>query len=45
VHLFGRPAPDLSGLGVSVIEDAAQAFGAGGRPSRRFASALRGSLQ
>jgi dTDP-4-amino-4,6-dideoxygalactose transaminase len=30
VHLFGRPAPDLSGLGVTVIEDAAQAFGAGG---------------
>jgi dTDP-4-amino-4,6-dideoxygalactose transaminase len=30
VHLFGRPAPDLSGLGVPVIEDAAQAFGAAG---------------
>jgi dTDP-4-amino-4,6-dideoxygalactose transaminase len=30
VHLFGRPAPDLSALGVPVIEDAAQAFGAGG---------------
>jgi len=30
VHLFGRPAPDLSGFGVPVIEDAAQAFGAGG---------------
>jgi dTDP-4-amino-4,6-dideoxygalactose transaminase len=30
VHLFGRPAPDLSSLGVPVIEDAAQAFGAGG---------------
>ena len=30
VHLFGRPAPDLSDLGVPVIEDAAQAFGAGG---------------
>ena len=30
VHLFGRPAPDLSQLGVPVIEDAAQAFGAGG---------------
>jgi dTDP-4-amino-4,6-dideoxygalactose transaminase len=30
VHLFGRPAPDLSGLGVPVVEDAAQAFGAGG---------------
>ena len=30
VHLFGRPAPDVSGFGVPVIEDAAQAFGAGG---------------
>jgi dTDP-4-amino-4,6-dideoxygalactose transaminase len=30
VHLFGRPAPDLGSLGVPVIEDAAQAFGAGG---------------
>ena len=30
VHLFGRPAPDLSGFGVPVLEDAAQAFGAGG---------------
>jgi dTDP-4-amino-4,6-dideoxygalactose transaminase len=30
VHLFGRPAPDLSYLGLPVIEDAAQAFGAGG---------------
>ena len=30
VHLFGRPAPDLSQLGLPVIEDAAQAFGAGG---------------
>ena len=30
VHLFGRPAPDLGGLGLPVIEDAAQAFGAGG---------------
>ena len=30
VHLFGRPAPDFSGLGFPVIEDAAQAFGAGG---------------
>jgi len=30
VHLFGRPAPDLSGLGLPVVEDAAQAFGAGG---------------
>jgi dTDP-4-amino-4,6-dideoxygalactose transaminase len=30
VHLFGRPAPDFSGFGIPVIEDAAQAFGAGG---------------
>ncbi len=30
VHLFGRPAPNLSGFGVPVIEDAAQAFGARG---------------
>ncbi|MDE3024952.1 MAG: DegT/DnrJ/EryC1/StrS family aminotransferase [Acidobacteriota bacterium] len=32
VHLFGRPAPiaDLVSLGVPVIEDAAQAFGAPG---------------
>ena len=30
VHLFGRPAPDLSGLGIPVVEDAAQAFGAAG---------------
>jgi dTDP-4-amino-4,6-dideoxygalactose transaminase len=30
VHLFGRPAPDFGGLGLPVIEDAAQAFGAGG---------------
>jgi dTDP-4-amino-4,6-dideoxygalactose transaminase len=30
VHLFGRPAPDLSGFGLPVIEDAAQAFGASG---------------
>jgi dTDP-4-amino-4,6-dideoxygalactose transaminase len=30
VHLFGRPAADMSGFGVPVIEDAAQAFGAGG---------------
>jgi dTDP-4-amino-4,6-dideoxygalactose transaminase len=30
VHLFGRPAPDFSGFGLPVIEDAAQAFGAGG---------------
>jgi dTDP-4-amino-4,6-dideoxygalactose transaminase len=30
VHLFGRPAPDVSAFGLPVIEDAAQAFGAGG---------------
>jgi dTDP-4-amino-4,6-dideoxygalactose transaminase len=30
VHLFGRPAADFSGLGLPVIEDAAQAFDAGG---------------
>jgi dTDP-4-amino-4,6-dideoxygalactose transaminase len=30
VHLFGRPAPEFSGFGIPVIEDAAQAFGAGG---------------
>jgi dTDP-4-amino-4,6-dideoxygalactose transaminase len=30
VHLFGRPAPDLSHLGLPVVEDAAQAFGATG---------------
>ena len=30
VHLFGRPAVDFSGFGLPVIEDAAQAFGAGG---------------
>jgi dTDP-4-amino-4,6-dideoxygalactose transaminase len=30
VHLFGRPGPDLSGFGLPVIEDAAQAFGASG---------------
>jgi dTDP-4-amino-4,6-dideoxygalactose transaminase len=30
VHLFGRPAADLKGFGLPVIEDAAQAFGAGG---------------
>jgi dTDP-4-amino-4,6-dideoxygalactose transaminase len=36
VHLFGRPAPldDLLGLGVPVIEDAAQAFGAPGIAQR-----------
>jgi dTDP-4-amino-4,6-dideoxygalactose transaminase len=32
VHLFGRPAPlaGLAQLGVPIVEDAAQAFGAGG---------------
>ena len=32
VHLFGRPAPlaELAALGVPVVEDAAQAFGAAG---------------
>jgi dTDP-4-amino-4,6-dideoxygalactose transaminase len=30
VHLFGRPAADVSGFGLPVIEDSAQAFGAGG---------------
>ena len=32
VHLFGRPAPlaELAALGVPLIEDAAQAFGAAG---------------
>jgi dTDP-4-amino-4,6-dideoxygalactose transaminase len=32
VHLFGRPAPlaELAALGAPLIEDAAQAFGAGG---------------
>jgi dTDP-4-amino-4,6-dideoxygalactose transaminase len=32
VHLFGRPAPlaELAGLGVPIVEDAAQAFGAPG---------------
>jgi len=30
VHLFGRPAPDVSSFGLPVIEDAAQAFGARG---------------
>ncbi len=30
VHLFGRPAPDFADLGLPVIEDAAQAFGAAG---------------
>jgi dTDP-4-amino-4,6-dideoxygalactose transaminase len=30
VHLFGRPAPVFGDLDIPVIEDAAQAFGAGG---------------
>ena len=32
VHLFGRPAPlaELAALGLPIVEDAAQAFGAGG---------------
>ena len=32
VHLFGRPAPlaELAGLGLPIVEDAAQAFGAAG---------------
>jgi dTDP-4-amino-4,6-dideoxygalactose transaminase len=32
VHLFGRPAPlaELAGLGLPIVEDAAQAFGAPG---------------
>ena len=36
VHLFGRPAPmeELSALGLPVIEDAAQAFGAPGVATR-----------
>ncbi len=31
VHLFGRPAPlaELEGLGIPIVEDAAQAFGSG----------------
>jgi dTDP-4-amino-4,6-dideoxygalactose transaminase len=40
VHLFGRPAPlgELAGLGVPLIEDAAQAFGAGGIATTGVAS-------
>jgi dTDP-4-amino-4,6-dideoxygalactose transaminase len=40
VHLFGRPAPlhELTGLGVPVIEDAAQAFGAEGIATTGVAS-------
>ena len=40
VHLFGRPAPlgELTGLGVPVVEDAAQAFGAEGIATTGIAS-------
>ena len=40
VHLFGRPAPlgDLVGLGIPVVEDAAQAFGAEGIATTGVAS-------
>jgi dTDP-4-amino-4,6-dideoxygalactose transaminase len=40
VHLFGRPAPlgELVGLGVPVVEDAAQAFGAEGVATSGVAS-------
>jgi dTDP-4-amino-4,6-dideoxygalactose transaminase len=40
VHLFGRPAPiaELAGLGVPVIEDAAQAFGSPGVAQRGVAT-------
>src|SRR4029079_2156201 len=40
VHLFGRPAPlaELAELGVPQIEDAAQAFGAGGIATTGVAS-------
>ena len=40
VHLFGRPAalPELAALGVPVIEDAAQAFGAEGIATTGIAS-------
>jgi dTDP-4-amino-4,6-dideoxygalactose transaminase len=40
VHLFGRPAPldELAALGVPLIEDAAQAFGAPGVAMRGVAS-------
>jgi dTDP-4-amino-4,6-dideoxygalactose transaminase len=38
VHLFGRPAPDLSGFGLPVIEDAAQAFGARGIATSRVST-------
>jgi dTDP-4-amino-4,6-dideoxygalactose transaminase len=40
VHLFGRPAPlsDLAELGVPIVEDAAQAFGAPGTATTGVAS-------
>ena len=40
VHLFGRPAPvaELAALGVPLVEDAAQAFGAAGVGTRGIAS-------
>ena len=40
VHLFGRPAPvaALAGLGVPLVEDAAQAFGAAGVATTGVAS-------
>ncbi len=40
VHLFGRPAPlaELAELGVTIVEDAAQAFGAGGTATTGVAS-------
>ena len=42
VHLFGRPAPmdELVALGVPVVEDAAQAFGAPGVAKQGIASAV-----
>jgi dTDP-4-amino-4,6-dideoxygalactose transaminase len=40
VHLFGRPAPldELTGLGLPIIEDAAQAFGSPGVATTGIAS-------
>jgi dTDP-4-amino-4,6-dideoxygalactose transaminase len=40
VHLFGRPAPlaELADLGVTIVEDAAQAFGADGIATTGIAS-------
>ncbi|MFN2467578.1 MAG: DegT/DnrJ/EryC1/StrS family aminotransferase [Gaiellaceae bacterium] len=40
VHLFGRPAPlaRLAELGIPIVEDAAQAFGAGGTATTGVAS-------